>query len=167
MLDAPPSHVMFVPVDFDRQNLDDAMRKAGFWTGAKTFILWEGVTQYMTAEAVDATFRWVSGATAAGSRIAFTYIHKGILDGSFVTKNTQRILSDLERLGEPWLLGLDPAELDQYLAQRGLELIEQVGVSEYQVRYLQPLGRTLDMFEGELTVIAGLSTHPNSNIHVP
>jgi methyltransferase (TIGR00027 family) len=156
MLDVPPSHVTFVPVDFNRQNLDGAMREAGFRAGARTFILWEGVTQYMTAEAVDATLRWVSGTAAAGSRIVFTYIHKGILDGSFVTENAQRILSDQERLGEPWLLGLDPAEVGQYLAQRGLELIEQVGASDYQVRFLKPQGRTLDVFEGELAVIAGL-----------
>jgi methyltransferase (TIGR00027 family) len=148
--------VTFVPVNFDRQKLDDAMRETGFRAGVRTFIVWEGVTQYITAEAVDATFRWVSGSAAAGSRIVFTYIHKGILDGSFMTPNAQRILSDLERLGEPWLFGLDPAELDRYLAQRGLELIEQVGSSEYQDRYLKPLQRTLEIFEGELTVLAAL-----------
>ncbi|MCK5571619.1 MAG: SAM-dependent methyltransferase [Bacteroidetes bacterium] len=156
ILDAPPSHVTFVPVDFDRQKLDGAMREAGFRADAKTFFLWEGVTQYITAEAVDDTFRWVSGSAAAGSRIVFTYIHKGILDGSFLANNAQRILSDLERLGEPWLFGLDPAELDGYLTQRGLDLIEQVGSSEYQDRYLKPMRRALDIFEGELTVLANL-----------
>ena len=156
ILDAPLSHVTFVPVNFDRQKLDGAMRETGFRAGVRTFIIWEGVTQYITAEAVDATFRWVSETAAAGSRIVFTYIQKGILDGSFQTKNAQRILSDLERLGEPWLFGLDPAELDRYLAQRGLDLIEQVGSSEYQDRYLKPLRRVLDIFEGELTVLAEL-----------
>lgn len=66
------THVTYVPIDFNRQSLGDELTAAGFETGARTFFVWEGATQYITAEAVDATFRCVACAAAAGSEIAFT-----------------------------------------------------------------------------------------------
>lgn len=154
MLGSLPSQVTFVPIDFDRQELDDAMAEADFRTGGKVFFIWEGVSQYITAEAVDATFRYISRAAAAGSRTAFTYVRRDIVDGSARSEGTQRFLSHLERLGEPWIFGIDPAEIAGYLSARGLELVDQVGPSEYRTRYLDPLGRQMNVFDGELTVLA-------------
>ncbi len=154
MLGRLPAHVVFVPIDFDRQELDAAMATADFRDGARTFFIWEGVTQYITAEAVDATFRYISHASAAGSRIVFTYIHRGIIDGSAIFEGVQKLMSKLQRLGEPWIFGLEPTELAQYLAERGLEVVEHVGASDYRERYLNPLGRHMNIFEGERAVLA-------------
>lgn len=77
-----PSHVTFIPIDFDRQDLVSVMTAAGFHSRLKTFFIWEGVTQYITEEAVDRTFRDMSGAAAGGSEVVFTYIHRGIIDGT-------------------------------------------------------------------------------------
>lgn len=163
MLGTLPSHVTFVPIDFDQQKFEEAVAAAGFRTGAKTFFIWEGVTQYITAEAVDTTFRYVSCNAAAGSWVVFTYILHGIVDGSVRPKGVQRLLSDLERLGEPWVFGIDPAQVSQYLAARGLVLVDQVGAPEYRERYLNPLGRQVNVFEGEKVVLARIAgTNPGS-----
>lgn len=154
MLGTLPSHVTFVPIDFDRQELEDAMAAAAFRTGARTFFIWEGVTQYITAEAVDATFRYVSRAAAIGSKILFTYIRRGIVDGSARSAADQKLVSVLQRVGMPWVFGLDPTELAQYLAERGLKLIKDVGASDYQARYLDPIGRKMNVFEGERIALA-------------
>ena len=37
---------------------------------------------------------------------------------------------------------------------RGLELIEDVGASEYQARYLDPIGRQMNVFKGERVALA-------------
>lgn len=154
MLGTLPSHVTFVPIDFDQQELEDAMAAAAFRTGARTFFIWEGVTQYITAEAVDATFRYVSRAAATGSEIVFTYIRRGIVDGSARSAADQKLVSVLQRVGMPWVFGLDPTELAQYLAERGLKLIKDVGASDYQARYLDPIGRKMNVFEGERIALA-------------
>ncbi len=154
MLGTLPSHVTFVPIDFDRQQLEDVMAAAAFRTGARTFFIWEGVTQYITAEAVDATFRYVSRAAATGSEIVFTYIRRGIVDGSARSAADQKLVSVLQRVGMPWVFGLDPTELAQYLAERGLKLIKDVGASGYQARYLDPISRKMNVFEGERIALA-------------
>lgn len=154
MLGTLPSHVTFVPIDFDRQQLEDVMAAAAFRTGTRMFFIWEGVTQYITAEAVDATFRYVSRAAATGSEIVFTYIRRGIVDGSARSAADQKLVSVLQRVGMPWVFGLDPTELAQYLAERGLKLIKDLGASDYQARYLDPIGRKMNVFEGERIALA-------------
>lgn len=148
-----PSHVTFVPIDFDKEKLEDVMTTAGFRTGTKSFIIWEGVTQYITAEAVDATFRYVSRFTAPGSEIIFTYIKRGIVEGSESEMN-QKVVAFAKRMGMPWIFGIEPAQVDQFLAERELELVEHVGTSDYRARYLDPMGRQLNIFEGERVVLA-------------
>jgi len=149
-----PSYVNFVPIDFEQQKLEDAMAAAGFHTGAKTFFIWEGVTQYITAEAVDATFRYISRAAVTGNQIVFTYIRRGIVDGSTRSDVDQKIVSTAQRQGMPWIFGLDPTELAHYLALRGLKLVKDAGAPEYQVRYLDPISRKMNVWEGERIALA-------------
>jgi methyltransferase (TIGR00027 family) len=149
-----PAHVSFVPIDFDRQDVEDVMTAAGFRKGLKTFFIWEGVTQYITEEAVDRTFRYMSGAAAGGSEIVFTYIHQGIIDGTARSKGDHKLISAAHRGGTPWIFGLAPSGLAEYLTQRGLELVEEVWAPDYRTRYLKPRGRQINVFEGERAVLA-------------
>ena len=67
----------------------------------KTFFIWEGVTNYLTSEAVGATFDLVSN-SAPGSKIVFTYVHSDVISepSSFSGTNTvTRTLRDVERSG--------------------------------------------------------------------
>ena len=73
--------------------------------------------------------------------MVFTYIHRGILDGSVAFVGADTSLATVRRAGEPYTFGFDPVELPQYLAARHLILIEDVGASAYRERYLRPLGR--------------------------
>ncbi len=157
LLGTLPSHVTFVPIDFDQQALEDVMAATTFCTGTQTFFIWEGVTQYITAEAVDATFRYVCQAAAAESKVLFTYIHRGIIDGSTRSAADQKLVSAAQRFGMPWVFGLDPAELARYLAERGLKLIEDVGALDYQARYLEPIGRKMNVFEVERVALAHIA----------
>ena len=69
-------------------------------------------------------------------------------------KPPKKFLSNLERQDEPWLFGINPSEIDKYLSDRGFVLIEDVGASDYKERYLNPIGRQMNLFEGERVVLA-------------
>lgn len=69
VLGAVPGNVTLVGMDFDRQNLDDILGSAGFQRGRRTVFIWEGVTQYITAEAVDETLEFVSSVSGVGSAV--------------------------------------------------------------------------------------------------
>jgi O-methyltransferase involved in polyketide biosynthesis len=77
LLGGLPDHVVFVGLDFDRQALLAALDAAGCDRGRRSMLVWEGVTNYLTAAAVDATLRDLA-TFAAGSHLVFTYIHRGV-----------------------------------------------------------------------------------------
>jgi methyltransferase (TIGR00027 family) len=154
VLGAVPENVTLVGLDFDRQNLGDSLSAAGFQKGKRTLFIWEGVTQYISAEAVDSTLRFVSAVSGVGSAIVFTYVRRGIIDGTDRPEWMGSMLSFASKVGSPMIFGLDQAELAPYLADRGLELQEDVGTADYQERYLEPIGRSLNVFDGERAAYA-------------
>jgi methyltransferase (TIGR00027 family) len=147
-LGALPPHVTLVPIDFGTDTLETTMLGAGYRRPARTFFICEGVTHYLQADAVDAIFRYVARSAAVGSRMVFTYIHRAILAESSAFAGAEETLATVRRSGEPYTFGLDPADLREYLATRGLAPIEDVGASEYRERYLAPVGRGREPLSG-------------------
>jgi methyltransferase (TIGR00027 family) len=130
-----PANVRFVEIDFNRQSLPEVLAEAGFDASLPALFVWEGVTNYLTPDAVDSMLRYL-GSRARGSRVVFTYVDRGALDGSVHFEGAAEILRDVARLGEPWTCGFSPGELPDLLRGRGLELDRDAGAREYRAQYL-------------------------------
>ena len=126
-----PAHVTFVAIDFNRQSLGEVLKSSGLDLARPVLFLWEGVTNYLTAEAVDATFRYVATA-ASGSGILFTYVHSDVLKPKASFAGLEAVQHLLDNASEPWTFGFDPAELPAYLAARGLRLVSDLGAVDYR-----------------------------------
>jgi methyltransferase (TIGR00027 family) len=133
-----PGSVQFVPVDFEKDDLEAALRHAGFDTGAKTAALWEGVVSYLTAPAVDRNFRMLARILPDGSLLIFTYVHRGALDGSVAFREARRWKSSVRSSGEPFIFGFDPAALADYLRPRGFALLSDRSTAEAAKLYCRP-----------------------------
>jgi len=129
------AHVSFVPVVFGTDDPGRALALAGFTPGVPTLVLWEGVTNYLDSDAVDATFRLLDGLLGVGSLVLFTYVDAGMLDGSAVFAGAATTMRAVRRVGEPFTFGFVPAELPAYLAARGFELLSDQRVSDVAERY--------------------------------
>jgi methyltransferase (TIGR00027 family) len=71
---APVSRdVRFVPVDFERDRLDDALAAAGHDPSRPTAWVWEGVVMYLTKPDVEATLGVIEQRSAAGSSLVVAY----------------------------------------------------------------------------------------------
>ena len=66
------SGVKFVPANFLTDDWLDNLVEAGFDPRKPTFFLWEGVTYYLSREAMEKTFRMIATA-APGSMVIFDY----------------------------------------------------------------------------------------------
>jgi methyltransferase (TIGR00027 family) len=126
-----PEAVRLVEIDFNRESLPKVLGRAGFDASRRTVFLWEGVTNYLTAEAVDSVLRFVASC-GEGSGIIFTYVDAGLLDGSVRFCGGERLLRDVERLGEPWTFGIVPGELGEFLRGRGMRLERDWSAGEYR-----------------------------------
>jgi len=136
-----PENLTLVPLDFDRDNLDTALASHGHDARTPTFFIWEGVTQYLTAEGFRATFEFLRGA-APGSRLVFTYVPADYIEGK--TLYGQEFLYQRMRVRDRiWLFGIDPAAIDGLLAGYGWQVVEHLGYDALDERYVKPTGRDL------------------------
>jgi methyltransferase (TIGR00027 family) len=138
------SPVTFVAVDFERGDLALALRDAGYDDQRPTIFLWEGVTQYLTAEAVDATLAAIRQlASSSASMLLFTYVDRAALDaGALAFPEAARWLNGVRARGEPWIFGLDPNGLGDYLECRGFTLESDVTTAQAGERYFAARGRS-------------------------
>ena len=72
------SGVTFVTANFLTDNWLDNLAAAGFDPRKPTFFLWEGVTYYLSREAMEKTFRMIA-TTAPGSVVAFDYATDAVI----------------------------------------------------------------------------------------
>lgn len=68
-----PPNLEFLPVDFETETLDEALRRTSFDPSARTFFAWMGVVSYLTRETMLATVSAVARCSAAGSRLVFDF----------------------------------------------------------------------------------------------
>lgn len=72
------SGVTFVTADFLTDNWLDNLVRAGFDPSRPAFFLWEGVTYYLSREAMEKTFRTIAR-NATGSVVAFDYATDAVI----------------------------------------------------------------------------------------
>jgi methyltransferase (TIGR00027 family) len=128
-----PRHVTYIAVDFARDALGQRLAATGFAQRARTAFLWEGVSMYLTAPAVDAMLAFVAGA-GAGSSIVFDYVWRSIFAST--DSRAQKQLALAKSYGEPYQFGVDPDEVAPLVARNGLSLVSNVGGDELAQRYL-------------------------------
>jgi methyltransferase (TIGR00027 family) len=129
---AAPAHVTYVPVELGREALPDALARAGLRTDARTLLLWEGVTNYLDEPTVDATLRFAARVAQA---LLFTYVDRAVIGAGSNFVGGAESVAYVKKLGEPFTFGLDPAELEKYLGERGLALEQDLPLSEVARRY--------------------------------
>lgn len=149
-----PGHVRLVPVDFERDELGAALDAAGLRAGARTFTIWEGVVSYLTPAAVDATLRWVVSGGAPGSRLALTYVHRGLIDGSVEFPGSGPWVDSVRRAGEPFVFGFDPASLPADVAPLGLRVVEDLSTTGALERLGMPTTRVPGFYRVALLEVA-------------
>ena len=140
-LGTQPASVRLVPMDFERDDLATVLAEHGYRTDYRTFFIWEGVTQYLTADAVRATLDQLRGA-APGSRLVFTYIRRDFIDGVNLY-GARSLYRRFREKRQVWLFGLQPDDVSAFIAEYGWRLIEQAGPDYLVEHYIRPTGRNL------------------------
>lgn len=130
-----PENVRFLQIDFNKQSLDQLAIEHHLDFSKPTVVIWEGVTNYLTEEAVKSTFSFISK-FATNSSVIFTYVHKDILDNPESFLGGKKLLEDLEKLEEHWTFGFKPEKLSHYLNQFDIQLLEDLGADEYRLKFL-------------------------------
>lgn len=132
----PPANVRVVEIDFMTERLEDRLAAAGFVRGAKTFLVWEGVSMYLTRRAVQATLSTIRGISGAGSQIAMDFWY--LLDAPDWVATAHRVSANLLYfLGEPMTFGIHPEDVGPFLDRLGFALDDLADAGSLEKRYIK------------------------------
>ncbi len=125
--------------DFERDPLHllpERLSTLGYARNAIGCVLWEGVTMYLSEDAIDDSVAMLRALLAPGSTLAFTYFTRARLERpSLGTRFLRRFVA---RGGEPWRFGWEPRELAPWLHQRGFALERDDETAALGQTYLPP-----------------------------
>lgn len=146
-------NITYVNVDFSYQSLNEQLLTAGFDQTKSTIFTLEGVSQYITKEAVSSTIKELSLITKDARSIFFmSYVDellnkdpaacfgKGYPNPS---KKANLIQTLSAKVGEPWISFYRDEELESILAENGYSIKENVTLEDLNSLYFFPVGRFL------------------------
>jgi methyltransferase (TIGR00027 family) len=110
----PPTDIRYVPVDFEKEALDEPLQRAGLRPKAPSIWIWEGVAMYLSLGAVHGTLRQLTALASEGSVLAMTYRVPNELP--FGALGRTAIPAFFAAAGEPLEVTLEPSELADIVA---------------------------------------------------
>ena len=124
-----PSNVELIACDFETTSLRDCLRKSSFDFRKPAFLSWLGVTMYLSTDAIDAVFRFVSSLPRS-SEIVFTFASPASL-------MSEKIAASAAAHGEPWRTRFEPNDLTHKLQGLGFSTVSFLSTSEAETRYFR------------------------------
>lgn len=121
-----PGHVAYVPVDFDKETLGERLYASGYDSKLKTLFIWEGVTYYITAKAVDDTLAFVAHNSGPGSSIIFDYTYTSVINGTYKRGEVASMKRSSRFTGEGMVFGIEEGKIEEFLSRRGFGHIVNV-----------------------------------------
>jgi methyltransferase (TIGR00027 family) len=135
-----PENLTFVPIDFERETLTDALAAADFDPAAGAVFSWLGVVPYLSRSSVMATLAYVASVTAASGGVVFDF---GIPPGQLTMMQRvafEALAARVRAAGEPWQTFFDPAELSRDLLALGFAVAEDIPPAVINARYFSGRG---------------------------
>ena len=131
---AIPVNLTFVPIDFERTSIPEALRATDFAFDALTLCSWMGVTQYLTRDALDATFRFVLSLPPS-SEVVFSFILPQEAVSGVEAEALAIAAQRAAEVGEPWLTRIRGDELAVRLRSMGFSQTIHLTPEQARERY--------------------------------
>ena len=130
-----PANVEFVSIDFEKENLSDALLRSQYQVTEKAFFSWLGTTHYLTPETTLGTLHNIASIATSGSELVMDYSidYKQLQGierfGAFALTQFTRFLK------EPLLGAFASSELHQAVEKMGYIVIEDLSGIDITQRY--------------------------------
>lgn len=136
-----PGNVVFLPVDFEEEEIGSILFANGYEKRLKSAFIWEGMTYYVSADTIDRTLSFVSANAASESTIIFDYFPPAVAAGTSHLFEAQALGAALQQIGEKLLFGIDPQKIECFLNDRGFDLVKNIAAEECRRIYSKGPGR--------------------------
>ena len=160
-------NITYVAVDFNRHSLTERLIDEGFDQSKSTIFTLEGVSQYITKEALNSTIKEVAKLTQKARSLFFLSYVNELLDKNpkacfgagypGAKKRASLIRYGSAKVGEPWISFYSTEDIESLLSKNDYTIIDNVTLRDLNSRYFAPVGRALSenqLFNIEHFVVA-------------
>jgi methyltransferase (TIGR00027 family) len=131
-----PPQLVYVSINFEKEAFADVLSNAGFDRNGKTLFVWEGVTYYLSPDAVEDTLGFIRDNSPSGSTLCFDYMIQApdlasrygvsaVLEAWRKTYSSEHVQ-----------FGIEEGKIESFLSQRGFRLLENLAPDEIEKRFL-------------------------------
>jgi methyltransferase (TIGR00027 family) len=120
------SHIRYISIDFSKEDLAKKLFAYGYDETLKTLFVWEGVTYYIPAAAVDSTLSFISHHSPSRSSVIFDYFPSTVADGTTELTEARALREGLRRIGEEIIFGISPDLINEFMQSRGFSVIQNL-----------------------------------------
>ena len=130
---ALPPWLVFVPVDFERDDVGEKLTAQGFQQNSPAFFTWLGVVPYLTQDAIGSTLDYM--ASIQNSEVVFDYMEPPQASSDEVRQLEKERAGQLERIEERSDSRFQPAGMAATLRSHGFSAIEDISFQEIASRF--------------------------------
>lgn len=137
MVGHEPDHVTYVPIDFNRDDLDAMLSAAGHDRSARTLFVWSGVSPYLPEGAVTEVLSWVGEHRDPPASIVFDAVWAEVVDGSRDYPYAAQARKGAAEAGEPFRWGIPEGRVEETLSRFGLRAERALDQEGARTAYLK------------------------------
>jgi methyltransferase (TIGR00027 family) len=130
---APPPWLIFVPMDFERDDLREKLAAAGFPQNSPAFFTWLGVMPYLTHDAIGRALDYMS--LIEDSEIVFDYMEPHEAFSEELRQIEKERTEQLKKIGEGSVSRFEPAGITAILRSHGFCAIEDINFHEIKSKF--------------------------------
>jgi methyltransferase (TIGR00027 family) len=130
-----PPNLIFISIDFDKDSLPMKLNEAGFYKHRQCLFILEGLMMYLQPESVAETFRTIQDYAGKGSCVVFDYIYASVLRKEGIYYGEEGIWKTVSGAGEQWHFGIEKGQVDRFLAQYAMQLIDHKDAKDLEKAY--------------------------------
>ena len=135
-IEAPPASLLFVPLDFERTTLTEALAATAFDPTQSTFVSWLGTTYYLTRDAIAETLRGVRAQTPSGTRLVLDYWSEAPIGDGWATALLASTRLATAFQSEPIRSLFAPADMEALARDTGWHVRAHLAPDVQNARYL-------------------------------
>jgi methyltransferase (TIGR00027 family) len=130
---ALPPWLIFVPVDFERDDVGEKLVAAGFQQNSPAFFTWLGVVPYLTQDAIGRTLDYM--ALIQNSEVVFDYTEPPEVFSEELRQLETARTEQLKKMGERSVSRFEPADIAAILRSHGFSDIEDINFQQIASRF--------------------------------
>lgn len=130
-----PDHVVYVPLDLEKQNLAQQLEKSGYSPSKKTLFIMEGLVCYINENAVKATLSFIVKNSGTGSVVLFDYFPESLVNGTCPQEVGKNMRARATEYGEPFRFGIHEGTITAFLEDQGFSHIHSVNCADLKNVY--------------------------------